>query len=75
MRGGEISRVRNGRRSRGERGRILRIMGGLRFKCKAQGVEMKERFSEMPDDENKVILYTTDDGKSRVSLMSRDGCV
>ena len=26
-------------------------------------------------DENKVILYTTDDGKSRVSLMSRDGCV
>ena len=36
---------------------------------------MKENFSEMPNDENKVILYTTDDGKSRVSLMSRDGCV
>ena len=36
---------------------------------------MKERFSEMPDDENKVILYTTDDGKSRVSLTSRDGRV
>jgi hypothetical protein len=50
-------------------------MGGLRFKCKAQGVEMKERFLEMPDDENKVILYTTDGGKTRVSLMSRDGCV
>lgn len=29
----------------------------------------------MTDDENKVILYTTDDGKSRVSLMSRDGRV
>ena len=36
---------------------------------------MKERFSEMPDDENKVILYTTDDGKSCVSLTSRDGRV
>ena len=24
---------------------------------------MKEEFSEVPDDENKVILYTTDDGK------------
>ena len=23
--------------------------------------------------ENKIILYTTDDGKSQVSLMSRDG--
>jgi hypothetical protein len=30
---------------------------------------------EMTDDENKVILYTTDDGKSQVSLMSRDGRV
>lgn len=30
---------------------------------------------EMPNDENKVILYTTDDGKLCVSLMSRDGCV
>jgi hypothetical protein len=30
---------------------------------------------EMPDDENKVILYTTDDGKSYVSLTSRDGRV
>ena len=29
----------------------------------------------MADDENKVILYTTDDGKSQVSLMSRDGRV
>ena len=29
----------------------------------------------MPEEENKIILYTTDDGKSRVSLMSRDGCV
>ena len=36
---------------------------------------MKEKFLEMPDDENRVILYTTDDGKSRVSLMSRDGCI
>lgn len=27
----------------------------------------------MPEDENKSILYTTDDGKAQVSLMSRDG--
>ena len=27
----------------------------------------------MSDEENKIILYTTDDGKSQVSLMSRDG--
>ncbi len=27
----------------------------------------------LKDDENKIILYTTDDGKSQVSLMSRDG--
>ena len=27
----------------------------------------------MAEEENKIILYTTDDGKSRVSLMSRDG--
>jgi hypothetical protein len=36
---------------------------------------MKENLSEMPNDENKVILYTTDDGKLCVSLMSRDGRV
>lgn len=36
---------------------------------------MNENFSEMPNDENKVILYTIDGGKSRVSLMSRDGCI
>ena len=27
----------------------------------------------MPEEENKIILYTTDDGNSQVSLMSRDG--
>ena len=27
----------------------------------------------MSDEESKIILYTTDDGKSQVSLMSRDG--
>ena len=27
----------------------------------------------MAEEENKTILYTTDDGKSQVSLMSRDG--
>ena len=32
---------------------------------------MKENFSEMSNDENKVILYTTDDGKSRVSYDTR----
>ena len=29
----------------------------------------------MVEDESKIILYTTDDGKSQVSLMSRDGRV
>ena len=28
---------------------------------------------EMPEEESKIILYTTDDGKAQVSLMSRDG--
>ena len=27
----------------------------------------------MPEEGNKLILYTTDDGKSQVSLLSRDG--
>jgi hypothetical protein len=27
----------------------------------------------MPEEENKIILYTSDDGKSQVSLLSRDG--
>ena len=27
----------------------------------------------MAEEENKIILYTTDDGRSQVSLMSRDG--
>ncbi len=27
----------------------------------------------MPEEENKIILYTTDDGKLQVSLLSRDG--
>lgn len=31
----------------------------------------KERL--MAEEENQIILYTTDDGKSQVSLMSRDG--
>ena len=29
----------------------------------------------MAGEENKIILYTTDDGKSQVSLTSRDGRV
>ena len=29
----------------------------------------------MVEDESKIILYTTDDGKSQVSLMSREGRV
>ena len=29
----------------------------------------------MPEEENKIILYTTDNGRSQVSLMSRDGRV
>ena len=31
----------------------------------------KERL--MAEDESKIILYTTNDGKSQVSLLSRDG--
>ena len=31
----------------------------------------KERL--MAEEENKIILYTTDDGRSQVSLLSRDG--
>ena len=27
----------------------------------------------MAEEENRIILYTTDDGKSQVSLLSRDG--
>ena len=33
---------------------------------------IKER-SEMSEEESKLILYMTDDGKAQVSLMSRDG--
>ena len=29
----------------------------------------------MSEEESRIILYTTDDGKSQVSLMSRDGRV
>ena len=37
---------------------------------------MSKKLSEMPDEaESKIILYTTDDGKAQVSLMSRDGRV
>ena len=35
--------------------------------------EGQNKESSMSDEENKLILYTTDDGKSQVSLMSRDG--
>ena len=35
--------------------------------------EDQNKESSMSDEENKIILYTTDDGKSQVSLMSRDG--
>ena len=34
---------------------------------------MKKERAEMPEEESKIILYTTDDGKAQVSLMSRDG--
>ena len=36
---------------------------------------MKKEETELPEEENKVILYTTDDGKAQVSLMSHDGRV
>ena len=35
--------------------------------------EDQNKEGPMSDEENKIILYTTDDGKSQVSLMSRDG--
>ena len=34
---------------------------------------MKNEHVETPEEESKIILYTTDDGKAQVSLMSRDG--
>lgn len=34
---------------------------------------MKTNEYETPDAEGKVILYMTDDGRAKVSLMSRDG--
>ena len=36
---------------------------------------MKKEETELPEEESKIILYTTDDGKAQVSLMSRDGRV
>ena len=36
---------------------------------------MKKEETELPEEESKVILYTTADGKAQVSLMSRDGRV
>ena len=30
---------------------------------------------KVPDNQGDIIIYTTDDGKSQVSLMSRDGRV
>ena len=38
-------------------------------------IGMKRDIPKASEDESKVILYTTDDGKSRVSLLSRDGRV
>jgi hypothetical protein len=37
--------------------------------------DMKKEETEMPEEESTIILYTTDDGKAQVSLMSRDGRV
>ena len=34
---------------------------------------MKKEHEGTPEEESKIILYTTDDGKAQVSLMSRDG--
>ena len=36
---------------------------------------MNTEHPELPGEGSKLILYTTDDGKARVSLMSRDGRV
>ena len=44
------------------------LCGGNDMKKEDQNKE-----SSMSDEENKIILYTTDDGRSQVSLMSRDG--
>ena len=34
---------------------------------------MQNGYQEQPEEQSKAILYTTDDGKAQVSLMSRDG--
>ena len=31
------------------------------------------KYEKVPDNQGDIIIYTTDDGKSQVSLMSRDG--
>ena len=36
-------------------------------------VSGKKEHEGTPEEESKIILYTTDDGKAQVSLMSRDG--
>ena len=37
--------------------------------------DFKMKNGKVPDNQGDIIIYTTDDGKSQVSLMSRDGCV
>ena len=44
----------------------------MREQARVKGdFEMKDE--KIPDSQGDIILYTTDDGKSQVSLMSRDG--
>ena len=35
--------------------------------------DFKMKNGKVPDNQGDIIIYTTDDGKSQVSLLSRDG--
>ena len=43
--------------------------------CEDGGMKQETGKRAVMDEESKIILYTTDDGKAKVSLMSRDGRV
>ena len=44
----------------------------MREQARVKG-DFKMQNGKVPDNQGDIIIYTTDDGKSQVSLMSRDG--
>ena len=44
----------------------------MREQAREKG-DFKMKNAKVPDNQGDIIIYTTDDGKSQVSLMSRDG--